>query len=85
MKENHLLFNGRITVHGTPRTFVRFRKIEAKRPLQYLCMDIKYVHIQGEGRNALLLTILDVYSRRVLMHMLRYSTRKGDVLVLLSP
>ena len=41
MKENHLLFAGRITVHGAPRNFVRFRKIVAERPLQYLCMDIK--------------------------------------------
>ena len=84
MKENHLLFNGRITVHGAPRTFVRFRKITAERPLQYLCMDIKYVHIQGEGRNALLLTLLDVYTRKVLLHMLRYNIKKGDVLILLS-
>lgn len=84
MKENHLLCNHRIQVHGEPRPFVRYRKIKASRPLEYLCMDIKYIHLQGEGRNALLLTILDIYSRRVLLHMLRYSIKKGDVLILLS-
>lgn len=84
MKEHHLLCNSRIRVHGLPRSFVRFRKVEASRPLEYLCMDIKYVYIQGEGRNALLLTILDIYSRRVLLHLLRYSIKQGDVLILLS-
>ena len=84
MKKNHLLYNGRICVHGAPRSFVRFRRIEANRPLQYLCMDIKYVHIHGQGRNALLLTILDVYTRKALAHMLRFSIKKGDVLMLLS-
>lgn len=84
MKEHRLLFGSRIQVHGAPRNFIRFRKIVAQKPLEYLCMDIKYVHVHGEGRNALLLTILDVYSRKVLLHMLRYSIRKGDVLLLLS-
>lgn len=84
MKENRLLFGSRIQVHGAPRNFIRYRKIAAQRPLEYLCMDIKYVHIHGEGKNALLLTIMDVYSRKVLLHMLRYSIKKGDVLLLLS-
>lgn len=84
MKEHRLLFGSRIQVHGTPRNFIRYRKITAQKPLQYLCMDIKYVHINAEGRNALLLTIMDVYTRKVLLHMLRYNIRKGDVLLLLS-
>jgi putative transposase len=84
MKEHHLLYNGRIRVQGPPRSFVRYRIIPAQKPLEYLSMDIKYVYLHGQGRNALLLTVLDVYSRRVLMHMLRLSIKKGDVLVLLS-
>lgn len=46
-------------------------------------MDIKYVYILGARRNALLLTGLDVYSRKVLTHMLRFNIKKGDVIVLL--
>jgi transposase InsO family protein len=84
MKECHLLYNRKIGALGIKRDFVRFRKIEAQRPLQYLCMDIKYVYIHGKGRNALLLTIIDVYSRKVLMHLLRFNIRKGDVLLMLS-
>lgn len=84
MGENHLLFNSRIRVIAAKRNFVRFRSIIADKPLQYLSMDIKYIHIHGQGRNALLLSVIDVYSRKVLTHLLRYSIRKGDVLIMLS-
>jgi transposase InsO family protein len=47
-------------------------------------MDIKYVHVHGTGRNALLLTVIDIYSRKVLIHMMRSNIKKGDVLVMLS-
>ena len=47
-------------------------------------MDIKYVYIHGTGRNVLLLTVIDIYSRKVLIYQLRSHIRKGDVLVMLS-
>lgn len=84
MGEHQLLFNSRIRVIAPQRSFVRYRKLLAERPLQYLCMDIKFVHVHAHGRNALLLTVMDVYTRKVLIHMLRYSIRKGDVLIMLS-
>lgn len=84
MKSHNLLFNRRIGSIGVPRQFVRFRKIRAEKPLEHLCMDIKYIHIHGAQRNALLLTVIDAYSRKVLTHMLRFSIKKGDVIVLLS-
>lgn len=84
MKVHNLLFNRRIGSIGVPRQFVRFRRIRAERPLEHLCMDIKYVHIHGAQRNALLLTVIDAYSRKALTHMLRFNIKKGDVIVLLS-
>lgn len=84
MDEHHLLFNSRIRVIAAKRNFIRFRKIIAEKPLQYLSMDIKYIHIHGQGRNALLLSVIDVYSRKVLTHLLRYNICKGDVLIMLS-
>ena len=84
MKIHNLLFNRRIGSIGVPRQFVRFRKIKADKPLEHLCMDIKYIHIHGARRNALLLTVIDAYSRKVLTHMLRFNIKKGDVIVLLS-
>jgi putative transposase len=84
MKESKLLFGARIRVAPFKRNFIRFRSLTPERPLQYLAMDIKYVHVHGTGRNALLLTVMDIYSRKVLIHMLRQSIKKGDVLLMLS-
>ena len=84
MKENNLLFGARIRPKPFKRNYIRFRSVPAEHPLQYLTMDIKYVHVHGTGRNALLLTIMDIYSRKVLIYMLRHHIKKGDVLLLLS-
>jgi transposase InsO family protein len=84
MKEQKLLYGGRIRPEPFKRNFIRFRTPVATRPLQYLSMDIKYVHVHGSSRNALLLTVMDIYSRKVLIHLLRNSIKKGDVLVMLS-
>lgn len=46
-------------------------------------MDIKYVHIQVEGRNTLLLTVLDYYTRSIVGQVLWWSTGKEHVIWLL--
>lgn len=84
MKEHKLLYGGRIRPAPFKRNFIRYRTPGAERPLQYLSMDIKYVHIHGWRRNVFLLTVMDIYSRKVLIHMLKASIKKGDVLVMLS-
>jgi putative transposase len=84
MKEHRLLYGGRIKPEPFKRDFIRYRTPGAERPLQYLSMDIKYVHIHGWRRNVFLLTVMDIYSRKVLIHMLKASIKKGDVLVMLS-
>lgn len=84
MKEHKLLYGGKIRPEPFKRNFIRYRSPGAERPLQYLSMDIKYVHIHGWNRNVLLLTVMDIYSRKVLIHMLKENIKKGDVLVMLS-
>jgi transposase InsO family protein len=84
MREHKLLYGSRIRTAPFKRDFIRFRTLKPERPLQYLSMDIKYVHVHGTGKNALLLTVIDIYSRRELIHILRPSIKKGDVLVMLS-
>lgn len=84
MKEEKLLYGIRIRPKPFKRNFIRFRSPKADRPLQYLCMDIKYVHVHGTGRNSLLLTVMDIFSRKVLIHMLRKNIKQGDVLLMLS-
>ncbi len=72
MKIHNLLFSRRIGYIGVPIKFVRFRKIRAENPLEHLCIDIKYIQIHGRQRNALLLTVIDACSRKVLTNMLRF-------------
>jgi putative transposase len=82
MKENKLLLGTGIRVQGK-RNFVRFRVVFPTRPMEYLCMDIKYVYIPKERRHQYLLTIMDIYSRRVLEWILQPSVRKYQVVALL--
>ncbi|WP_205686052.1 IS3 family transposase [Chitinophaga costaii] len=84
MKESKLLYGSRIRPIPFKRDFIRFRSLQPERPLQYLSMDIKYVYIHGTGRNVLLLTVIDIYSRKVLIYLLRSHIKKGDVLLMLS-
>jgi len=79
MDENSLLLGKTIKTSGK-RQWVKHRKINAIKPMEYLCLDIKYLWIHGEKRFYYLLTILDVYSRKVLHWILQKSVRKIDVI-----
>jgi len=48
--------------------------------MEYLCLDIKHLWVEGERRHYYLLTILDVYTRKVLGWILQKSIRKMDVI-----
>ena len=79
MDENKLLLGKVISSKGK-RCFVQHRRIDASRPMEYLCLDIKYVWVEGEKRNYYLLSIQDVYSRMILKQILKSSIRKYDVI-----
>jgi transposase InsO family protein len=83
MKEQRLLCGTIIRTNMGKRKFVQWRVQQADRPMQQLCMDIKYIHIHGEKRNALLLTVLDVYTRSIVGHVLWWRIRKEHVIWLL--
>ena len=85
MKEHRLLC-GRVIKAGPgagKRKFIKWRVQQASRPLEQLCMDIKYVHIHGQNRNALLLTVLDVYSRSIVGQVLWWHIKKEHVIWLI--
>ncbi len=82
MKENGLLLE-KITSGRLKRNWVKWRKIENARPLEHICMDIKYVYIHGAHRNAYLLAIMDVATRYVLGWSLRWSMKHTDVIICL--
>jgi putative transposase len=79
MDENNLLLGKVIRTSGK-RQFVKHRRINAQYPMEYLCLDIKYVWVEGEKRNYFLLTILDVFSRKVIEQIFQRSIRKIDVI-----
>jgi transposase InsO family protein len=82
MDENNLLLGKVIRTNGK-REFVKFRKIAASYPMEYICLDIKYVWVEGEQRNCYLLTIIDVFSRKVIDQIFQKSIRKIDVINML--
>lgn len=79
MDENNLLLGKVIRTSGK-REFVKHRKIQSTYPMEYLCLDIKYIWVAGEKRNYYLLTILDVYSRKAIEQILKSSIKKIDVI-----
>jgi hypothetical protein len=83
MDENQLLLGKVIKTHGK-REFVQFRKITATRPMEYLCWDIKYVWVRGERKNYYLLSIMDIYTRRIIDWIFQSSMRKIDLIKMIS-
>lgn len=83
MDENHLLLGKVIRTQGK-REWVKYRKISASKPMEYLCWDIKYVWVQGERKNYYLLSLMDVYTRRILDWIFQGSIRKVDVLKMIN-
>jgi putative transposase len=64
---------------GSGKTWVKDLVPQADRPFRYMEVDIKYVRVDGIGRQALLLTVIDVHSRFNLGHLLQYTMQKDDV------
>jgi putative transposase len=83
MKEQKLLCGTIIKTNMGRRQFVQWRVQRAAKPMEQLCMDIKYIHIHGRKRNALLLTVLDVYTRSIIGQVLWWRMRKEHVIWLL--
>lgn len=82
MKEHRLLCGKIIRCNGK-RSWVKYRRIKASRPMEYLCLDIKYVWVQGDKRWYYQLAIMDVYSRKILCWIFQRSVRQADVIALM--
>ncbi len=76
MHENHLLLPRK---KKGKREFVRFTQPLPFEPFEKLEMDIKFIYIRGNRKNALLLTILDTFTRIALDWELQYSIRHAKV------
>jgi putative transposase len=85
MKEEGLLkLEKRINRSGSGRKFVKFRKVITARPFECLEMDIKMVWIPKAGKNAYLLSIIDVHTRKILKDYFSFSIKQNKVIAFLS-
>lgn len=85
MKEANLLkLDDRIDRSGSGRKFVKFRKVKTLRPFECLEMDIKMVWVPSAGKNAYLLSVIDVHTRRILTDLFSYSIKQKQVIGLLA-
>ena len=85
MKEQGMLkLENRINRSGSRRKFVKFRKVNTSRPMECLEMDIKMVWIPSVGKNAYLLSIIDVHTRRILKDYFSFSIKQDKVIAFLS-
>jgi len=79
-----LKLENRINRGGSGRKFVKFRKVVTSRPFECLEMDIKMVWIPDTGKNAYLLSIIDVHTRRILKDYFSFSIKQDKVIAFLS-
>ena len=79
MKEEKLVKpSARLRPEKVARKFVRFRKVVTEKPLECVEMDVKCVWIPERGKQAYLLTLLDVHTRRVLAHEFAWNMKKDQ-------
>jgi putative transposase len=83
MKERRFL-NSRIGIKRQGKTIAAALLPNPAQACEHLQTDIKYIHIRGKRRNALLLTVLDVYSRGVLGYRLAWNIKKEQVVDLMK-
>jgi putative transposase len=81
MKQAGLLYK-RTAGTKTKRLWVSDLVPQAHSYFSYLEFDIKYIWIAGQRRNALVLSVIDVFSRWVLGQLVSYSVRSEDVVAL---
>lgn len=78
MKENKLLYPT-IRVHPLERKFVRYTVPHVDKPFEVVEIDIKYVYLYEERRNAYLLTLLDVATRYAPVWRLQHTMKAEDI------
>ena len=61
------------------KTYVKYRKVLPKNPLEVLEMDIKIVWVEESRRYAYILTVIDTFNRMVLHYLVAFSITKKEV------
>jgi len=82
LMSEHKLLLARQAVNRSARTWVKELVPQPKVPFQNIELDIKYIYLHGQRRNAMMLTAIDVLSRFNMGFILQYSIKKEDVAAL---
>ena len=84
MKENGLLYTGKGLRSTTVRQWVKELVPKPMIEFSYFEFDIKYIYIQGKLSNAQVLTVIDVFSRWNMGHIIKWNIRQQDVILLFN-
>jgi transposase InsO family protein len=82
MKQNGLLERKKQKRFCQPRKWVQELVPQPKRYFEHLEIDIKNVYIPGQRKKALVVSIIDVYSRWVLGHYMNFKISHHDIITL---
>ena len=74
----------RIKRNSQGKKYVKYRIVETKHPMDCLEMDIKMVWIPQKGKNAYLLSVIDVHTRKILGYRFAMQMKQDAVIELLS-
>lgn len=61
------------------RSYVKYRRVSPKRPLEVLEMDIKFQWVAEHQRYAFILTVIDCFTRKVHFWSVGYSIKQAQV------
>ena len=78
------MLNPKRQVPGRLKNYVKFSQPYPSHPFESLEIDIKYIYIRGDRKNAYLITILDVLTRNALVWTLSYSMKSDQVTQLID-
>ena len=84
MKENQLLHPKVEKGEGIGKVFIKYTVPPLEHPFATVEVDIKYIHIDGENRNAYLITFFCTFSRFVAVWDLSYKMKSEQIIALLE-
>jgi putative transposase len=82
MRDNGLLNLSKNTINRTKRQWVSELVPQPTTCFSYLEFDIKFIYILGKRTNAQVLTVIDVFSRWILGHIIKWKIDFNDVIAL---
>lgn len=82
MQANDLLRTEKGSRKFSKRQWVKELVPKPIKEFTYFEFDIKYIYIQGKKSNAQVLTVIDVFSRWNMEHIIKWNIRQEDVIIL---